>query len=68
MAAFGETQNVTLTMGVASLVVWIYLLADGQAALRERRGAALIRLAVRTGSARATLLRLRPNLSWDFAP
>ena len=58
---------ITLTMGVASLVVWIDLLADGQAALRERRGAALIRLAVRTSFARATLLRLCPNLSSDFA-
>ena len=38
------------------------------AALREKPGelAPLIRLAVRTGSARATLVRLRPILSSDF--
>lgn len=39
------------------------------AALRKQPGdlASLIRLAARTGTARATLLRLRPNLNWDFA-
>ncbi len=38
------------------------------AALRDKPGqlAPLLRLAVRTGSARATLVRLRPNLNWDF--
>ena len=38
------------------------------AALRRqpRDLAPLIRLAVRTGSARATLIRLRPNLRWDL--
>ncbi len=38
------------------------------AALRRQPGdlAPLIRLAARTGSARATLLRVRPSLIWDF--